>query len=127
MTPKSSSPRTENITTPSLPARPAARRRRRWSAEQKADYLAQFAASGATATEFCREQGLSATTFCGWCRREARQAAGRRGKFAKVYLENRAPSTAAGGVTIYCPGGISLAATPGLDPVWLGRLAQALR
>lgn len=105
----------------------SARRRRVWSAEQKADYLAQFAASGTTATKFCQDTGLSTGTFSGWCRRQARAAVSGGGKFAAVRLGTSAPSTAAGSVTIYGPGGISLTATPGLDPVWLGRLVQALR
>jgi len=128
MTPlTTASPATENLTMPSPVSLPSARRRRVWSAEQKADYLAQFAASGATATRFCQDTGLSTATFSGWCRRQARAATSGDGKFAAVRIGTSAPTLAAGSVTIHCPGGISLTATSGLDPVWLGRLVQALR
>ena len=128
MTPvTSNSPATESLKLPSPAARPSARRRRIWGAAQKADYLARFAASGSTATKFCQDSGLSPGTFSGWCRRQARAATSGGGKFAAVQLGTAAPLLATGSVTIHCPGGISLTATPSLDPLWLGRLVQALR
>lgn len=105
----------------------SARRRRVWSAEHKADFLARFAASGTTATKFCQDTGLSTGTFSGWCRRQAGASMSGGGKFAEVQLGTSASLLAAGSVTVYCPGGISLTATPSVDPVWLGRLVLALR
>lgn len=105
----------------------SARRRRVWSAEQKADFLARFAVSGTTATRFCQDMGLSTGTFSGWCRRQAGASMSGGGKFAEVQLGTSASLLAAGSVTVYCPGGISLTATPSVDPVWLGRLVLALR
>ncbi len=128
MTPIAISPTTKNSTKSTPAPHSRVRRRRSWSPEQKADYLAQFAASGTTAEEFCRDRGLSSATFSGWRhRRQTRNAAPGRRKFAEVRIETAAPSTATSGVTLHCPGGISLIATPGIDPIWLGRLVQVLR
>lgn len=120
------SPATENSVMPTPVPLTSARRRRIWSAEQKADYLGRFAASGTTATKFCQATGLATGTFSGWCRRQARATSGG-GKFAAVRLGTTTPILAAGSVTIHCPGRITLTATPSLDPLWLGRLVLALR
>ena len=127
MTPIASSPTAKNITTYSSAPRSRGHRRRSWSAEQKADCLTQFAASGLTAKEFCRNLGLSTATFSQWRNRHrGRSPATGRGGFAEVRIGTPAPGTPGGAVTIQLPKGINLAATPGTDPIWLGRLIQAL-
>ncbi|MGH7960058.1 MAG: IS66 family insertion sequence element accessory protein TnpA [Opitutaceae bacterium] len=45
-----------------------ARRRRRWTAEEKAEHLALFADSGLSQVEYCEQMGLSPATFSLWCR-----------------------------------------------------------
>ncbi len=70
---------------------------------------------------------MSETTFSNWCRRQARTASEPSGRFAAVRLGEAPPGTAAGAVTMHCPGGISVTITVGTDPHWLGQLVAALR
>jgi len=43
--------------------------RRRYTEEEKANYLAEFETAGANAAAFCREHGLAYQTFLNWRRR----------------------------------------------------------
>jgi transposase-like protein len=101
--------------------RPAdrARSRRRWNAEQKAELLAAFAASGVTATRFCRDRGVHPATLSGWQRQAVArdEATGQGPSFAEVCVARSAASAAA---IIHLPGGARLEVPPGTSPAWLG-------
>jgi hypothetical protein len=119
-------------TSNSRPAAPAAvtpsseRTRRRWRPEEKATLVAQFKQSGQTAADFCRRQGLSHSSFSGWCRQRHQAGAPHAGRFAAVHLA--APPAAGGSVvTVQIPSGCSVTAPLGADPRWLGQLVAALR
>lgn len=108
---------------------PRRRRRRRWTAEQKAALLARFATSELTATRFCREIGVHAATFSQWRRRLAVPpgAVGRTG-FAQVNVvepsASRAPRES---VLVELDSGVRVSVPVGADPVWVGRLLQSVR
>lgn len=107
------------------------RRRRRWTTEQKDDFLARFSTSGVTASEFCRRSGLSAVTFSAWRRQRphALRPAAKvpRTQFAEVRLGalfNDAPLTP--GAVLHLPAGRRLSLTVGTDPHWIAQVVQAL-
>jgi len=71
-------------------------RRRRWSVEEKATFLAAFRESGLNATAFCRDAGIPQSTFELWRRdvrlrdqgqrQDAASAEGTPSAFARVAL-----------------------------------------
>jgi len=105
------------------------RRRRRWTAEQKADLLARFGTSGLTAAEFCRQAGLRPATISGWARRQ-RSTGGVSARlgFAEVQLKSAVPAVIpAESLLVQFGPDISLSVPPGIDAVWLGQLLRAAR
>lgn len=112
MKPSNPSTVTRDITT---------RSRRRWTAEQKEEVLRRFAASGRSAAQFCREEGLSAVTFSAWRRR----AAG--GRFARVRVADTSGAALGQPVMISVNGVCFLSVTAGTDPKWLADLLCLLR
>ena len=56
------------MSTSMRPVAPAARRRRPWTAAEKTAVLRAFAASGQSATAFCRERGVPRATLTLWRR-----------------------------------------------------------
>jgi transposase-like protein len=52
-------------------------RRRRWSAEEKAAYLAAFHESGLSGAAFCRDSGIPQSTFELWKREVRRDSSAR--------------------------------------------------
>jgi transposase len=102
---------------------PAPRRRRRWTAEQKAEVLQRFASSGRSLTQFCEQAGLSTGMISAWRRRHRTDAT--RG-FAQVRLTAAVPSPSAAPVVVRWGERVRLDVPAGTDPVWLGRLLQQL-
>lgn len=109
------------------------RRRRRWSAPERAAVLAQFAASGLSAAAFCRAAGLCAVTFSGWRRRhaavatEASAAPATRFATVQVGAERPAQSRAAASCVVQLPNGIRITVTSPISPAWLGAVLSHLR
>ena len=113
----------------------ASSRRRRWSPTRKRALLRQFAVSGVSAAQFCREQGLSEVTFLGWRRGKlalgveasapsAACASSETMPFARVRVlaPGPAPDGAGAMVRIEAPGDWRLAVPVGCDPAWVAQL-----
>ncbi|HTR77910.1 MAG TPA: hypothetical protein VMH39_07355 [Gemmatimonadaceae bacterium] len=112
---------------------------RRWTAADKAAYLAQFAESHLSGAAFCRLMDLPRATFTLW-QREARAAAGRPGSprarpagFARVELVPRIAdptarptgATAGPAMTVVVRGVAGVAAElTGVDPVTAVQLVR---
>ncbi|MGB8294362.1 MAG: transposase [Polyangia bacterium] len=119
------------ITVPASPTsglEEALRRRRRWTAEKKAEYVALFSESGLSQVEFSRKMGLCGSSLSLWCR-QAQEAHEHRAPrvpsgtgFAEVRVSEPMPGPT---VTIYLPGGAKLEAAVGTDPAWMGHLIKA--
>jgi transposase-like protein len=100
--------------------------RRRWTIEQKRQILAQFAASGISAAEFCRRTGLSVGTVARW--RSKLKPAHRGSPFAEVHLaEGGVVGTKVAGAVIRFVGEIEMTVALGTDPLWVGQLVRAVR
>lgn len=101
------------------------RRRRRWTPEQKAELLLQFAASGLNAAEFCRQAKLPRKQLWNWQRRgQTRPAAAGTPAFAEVRLTGPLPTAE---VVIGLGAELTLRVPAGLDVDWVGQLLQAVR
>ena len=108
-------------------------RRRRWTPTEKAEYVALFAESRLTQTEFCRAMGVPAPCFSQWRRGTPprRESAAGAPHFAEVCLtqpSRRADAVPALGVlqvVLHLPG-VTCEAPVGADPVWLGQVLKAL-
>ena len=107
------------------------RRRRRWTAAEKARHLVWFAESGISQAQFCRAMRVPAPTFSQWRRRP--QPRGERAAgapcFAEVCVTEPLPPSgamAAAQVVLHLPGGVTCEAPVGADPVWLGQVLKAL-
>lgn len=108
----------------------AARTRRIYSPQEKADYLALFEQNGVTQADFCKEMSISEATFSFW-RRAAREetASSESGaQFAEVQLSApKAAETAA--VTVHLPNGVKLEVPAACEAAWrgLGLLLKTLQ
>lgn len=106
-----------------------------WTEQDKTECLALFAQSGLTAAEFCRQLGISAATFSLW-RRNARSSEARsverKPRFAQVCLSEPQPGASPPepipmpAVVFHLPGGATLQAAVGTDPIWLAQLVKTL-
>lgn len=108
---------------------PGRRRRRRWTAQQKADLLARLAESGLTTIEFGRQAGITSGLLRTWSRRQ-RMATDRRTalRFARVRLADPAlPAQGAASAVVQIGADITLSVPPGTDPCWLGQVVRAVR
>lgn len=118
-----------SITTVATAAEPARRTRRTYSQQQKTDYVARFAASGMTPPAFCREVGLSESTFSYWLRRQHRQQArGEVASFAQVQVRSE-PAPASVAVSLQWPTGLRLEMGAADAATWrgLGLLLKTLQ
>lgn len=108
---------------------PKRRRRRRWTAGQKADLLARYSASGLRAAEFCRREGLRSATISGWIRRQrASERSSAKSGFAEVRVQSAVPSVNGAAMLLVQFGSdINLSVPPGTDALWLGQLIRAAR
>lgn len=110
------------------------RRRRRWTATEKAEYLVLFAESGVCQAQFCRAMGVAAPTFSQWRRRTQPRGGRATGapRFAEVCVTEplrragAVSAPAAPQVVLRLPGGVSCEAPVGVDPAWLGQVLKAL-
>lgn len=88
------------------------RRRRQWTATEKAACLKAFAASGRSATAFCRETGVPRATLALW-QRAARDAAASRphpvATFAAVEVVAPRARSLPSSVAAGAPAGLTLA------------------
>ena len=82
------------------------------------------AASGQTATAFCRAHGLNSKYFS--TRRRALVGAPTKlkSKFSPVSLP---PALHSGDIRVECAGGVVLKLSSNIEPVWLAGLLRALR
>jgi transposase-like protein len=105
--------------------------RRRWTAEQRHEALAEFAASGLTQAEFCRRAGLSAATFSAWGRKATRggdSADGPAGGFARVQVASAlSATTTSAAIVVQVDDGLRVTVPVGTDAVWLGQVLSGLR
>ena len=93
----------------------------------KADLQAlvdEHAASGQTATAFCRAHGLNSKYFSTRRRALVGAPAKRKSKFSPVSL----PTIQHGGdIRVECAGGVVLRLSSSVEPMWLAGLLRALR
>jgi transposase-like protein len=127
MTPEYSPAKTPRLAKP-ISALPVVARRR-WTSDEKERLLADFARSGQSASQFCRETGLCPPTFSAWRRCWARDAASAplSPRFAAVRVDAPVSPDLLPQVAIHCPDGCTVVAAVGSDPRWLGELTRALR
>ncbi len=108
----------------------APRRRRHWTAEQKAEYLALFSESGLPLLKFSQKMGVGVPSLSLWQRQaRARRDEGARGEsgepgFAEVRVSG--PIAPGRAVTIRMSGGLIVEAAAGTDPAWIGQLIKAI-
>jgi transposase-like protein len=111
------------------PADAAPKTRRKWTAQEKSECLAQFAESPLKATDFCRKFGVNEATFSMW-RRQARESGVAVGgaHFAEVKL-NATKSLEMGVVTVHLPFGAKLEVHATSNAAWegLGLLLKTLQ
>jgi transposase-like protein len=109
--------------TPSTPKR---RTRRRWTPQQRAQWVVQYEKSGQSVLRFCRDHDLRAATLSLW--RAQRRRSGEDGGLVEIPVAAlSAPSThASAAVTMQLASGARLEIVAGTDPAWLGALVRAL-
>jgi transposase-like protein len=109
--------------TPSTPKQ--RRTRRRWTPQQRAEWVALFDKSGQSVLSFCRDHDLRAATLSLW--RAQRRKWGEDGALVEIPVAAlSAPSTHTAAVTMQLASGARLEIIAGTDPVWLGALVRAL-
>jgi len=107
-----------------------------WTKQDKAGCPALFAEGGLSASDFCRQLGISAATFSLW-RRTARGEAVAPTRsapgFAQVRLSAAQPDAPAGKpsvapavVMMHLPGGARLEVPAGTDAAWLAQVVKTL-
>ena len=106
-------------------------RRRRWSAEAKAQIVAESDAAGTTVSGVARRHGLTVQQLFTW-RRQLRQVVGRpaaEAGFAPVVVDRSmmgGGSVAAAGIVVEMAGAI-VRVPPGASPATVATVLQALR
>lgn len=93
----------------------------------KADWQAlvdAHAASGQTATAFCRAHGLNSKYFSTRRRALVGAPTKSKSKFSPVSLP---PALHSGDIRVECAGGVVLKLSSNIEPVWLAGLLRALR
>jgi hypothetical protein len=93
----------------------------------KADWqvlVDEHAASGQTATAFCRAHGLNSKYFSTRRRALVGAPAKRQSKFSPVSLP---PVLHNGDIRAECAGGVVLRLPSNIEPIWLAGLLRALR
>ena len=107
------------------------RRRQSWTAEEKAECVAQFRESKLGQSEFARLRKMSAVNLSRWLRLapKGRKRAPRR-EGALVEVPIAAVGSGAFGaeaVKIHLASGMRLEVTPGTDCAWVGQLVGSLQ
>jgi hypothetical protein len=96
--------------------------RRRWTAQEKSDWISRFEESGMSGLTFSRKMGLPYSSFCLWRRQVPAHSPAARTGFAEVRVAIPAvPSIA----TVHLPSGARLEIAVGADPAWIGAVIQA--
>jgi len=111
-------------------------RRRVWTAEQKAQIVAESYADGEIVTAVARRHGLTPQQLFGWRRQALREAERCSPAFAPVVIEERRPANEAP-IAPAAPGGsqvieivigvATVRAAVGVDPTWLRDVLRAVR
>lgn len=108
------------------------RRRVKWTAAERAEWLSLFERSGQTALQFCRANGLSSSTLSFWLHQKRKRMSSNNEPFIELprevvnrsaALDSHALTT---GITLQLPGGMHLQIMTGTDPVWLAEVIRAL-
>ena len=114
----------------SLEAKPTKRQpRRRFTARERKRLMRLYERSGQGAVDFCRDNGLCASSLWRWRagERRAGRTAGSGGELVEIpMLALRAPEAAAVAVRMQIAGGARLEVAVGTDPAWIGALVRAL-
>lgn len=97
------------------------RKRRRYSAEEKAALLARYRESGQTQMAFCREAGLAVPTLSAWRVQAARMPERR---VAGALVDVTLPPVAD---VVLEVNGCTLRVDVGTSPAWLAALVHRLR
>lgn len=102
------------------------RKRRRFTVEQRQDYIARFGRSGLSASEFCRREQLHAATFSLWRQRTKTSSAP---AFAEVHVAAPAPALTNSAAVLVLPCGARLELALDGDASWhgLGVLLKSLQ
>jgi transposase len=108
-------------------------RRRSWTAEQKAQIVAECDEAGAPVSAVARRHGLTPQQLFGWrraARRQAEEASGKEAAFARVIVESGAPISPVGRksrpieVVI---GAATVRVPPGIDTETLETVLRAVK
>ena len=92
--------------------------------EGKAALVAECRASGMTAREWCRQQGIKYSQYCGWAtrvNREERQ--GESLEWANVTLNKE--NNSSGEIKIHC-GNLTINVEPGFNPTLLADILKVV-
>lgn len=107
------------------------KRRRIFSAAQRAGMVSRFRISGVSQREFAQEHGLKLTTFQSWLygKRGASSSA-RRARFQEIKLFPSAVVSNSTGLVwaaeVEWSNGMKVRVSPGVDPLWLNSVVKQL-
>ena len=91
-------------------------KKKRYTAQQRQDYLEQFGRSKLSQAEFCRRQMLHPVTFSHWWRTMKSVATG----FAEVRTSAPAPAAISGSAVLHLAGGAKLELALNDEAAWAG-------
>jgi transposase-like protein len=103
--------------------------RRRFSAEERAQWVEMYERSAQSLREFSSEHGLIESNLSRWRRHLRAAANGKRGRgsFVEVSVSASAPQPAvAAPVRVCLCGGMTMEVTSGTDALWLAQVLRAL-
>lgn len=99
-----------------------------WSAEERAEWLTLFEASGQTAADFCRDNDLPQATLSYWVRQsqEPQACESTVVEIPRELLAATPMARAEVPVSVLLPSGVRLEVPVGTDAGWLGQLLRSL-
>jgi transposase-like protein len=103
--------------------------RRRFSAEERAQWVELYERSGQSLREFSSEHGLTQSNLSRWRRHRRAGASGKRagGSFVEVNVTASPPQPAAAAPVRVClSGGVTMEVASGTDALWLAQVLRAL-
>lgn len=103
--------------------------RRRFSAEERAQWVEMYERSGQSLREFSSEHGLIQSNLSRWQRQLRAAANGKRGSgsFVEVNVTASAPQSASSAPVRVClSGGMTMEVASGTDALWLAQVLRAL-
>ena len=103
-------------------------RRRRFSAEERAQWVELYERSGQSLREFSGEHDLIQSNLSRWRRQRRAAANGKRGSgsFVEVNVTASPPPAVAAAVRVCLSGGMTMEVTGGTDALWLAQVLRAL-